>query len=322
MKKLNILVLSLLFCYSLGIAKELKQFNESELQLHKRGNLTFIENKGQWDNDVRYLTRTEGLNAWITSSGVVYDFFTLIEGVEDGQIDPQMKNDPNIDPFILNNSIKGHVVNMRFLNDSQAEFFGNGIKATYYNYYIGNDPNKWTSKVPLFSDISVSNIYNGIDARYYYENSGLRYDLIVNPKASPSQIQIQFEGAEALSVDSKGDLVISTSIGDISQCKLYAYQEVNGEKHQVDCSFKLEKNNVVSFNIGDYDENLPLIIDPLIYSTYLGGSDFDAAYNCRIDEEGNFLIAGGTMSANFPLTPGAYQTAIGASIDCIVVKMN
>jgi len=133
---------------------------------------------------------------------------------------------------------------------------------------------------------------------------------------------MQFEGADGININEKGDLVFSTSIGDMSQCKLFAYQEIRGEKHQVECSFKIEGNDIVSFNIGSYDKNLPLIIDPLIYATYLGGNNLDAAYNCRIDEDGNFLIAGGTMSPNFPLTAGAYQTAISASIDCIVVKMN
>jgi hypothetical protein len=154
---------------------------------------------------------------------------------------PQMEYDPNVDPAILNTSIKGHVVNMKFLSNSKSEFSGNGLKKTYYNYFIGNDPSKWASKVPLFTNISVSNVFDGIDAVYYYENTGLRYDIIVNPNANPDQIKMQFEGADGISINEKGDLVFSTSIGDRSQCKLFAYQEINGEKKQSNAHLKLKE---------------------------------------------------------------------------------
>lgn len=317
MKKLSLIFLTLFLCYSFGSAKEFKRVNESELQLQTKAYSTFVENIGQWDNQVRYLTRTEGLNAWITSNGVVYDFFTFVDGV-DG---PQMEYDPNVDPAILNTSIKGHVVNMKFLSNSKSEFSGNGLKKTYYNYFIGNDPSKWASKVPLFTNISVSNVFDGIDAVYYYENTGLRYDIIVNPNANPDQIKMQFEGADGISINEKGDLVFSTSIGDRSQCKLFAYQEINGEKKQIECSFKIEGKDVVSFNLGEYNKNLPLIIDPLIYATYLGGNNFDAAYSCNVND-GFLYIAGGTMSPDFPVTPGAYKTTIGASMECYITKMD
>ncbi len=318
MKKLTLFFLSMFLCVSIVNSKDLKRVNESELQLQKKAYSTFIENKGQWDSEVRYLTSTEGLNAWITSNGVVYDFFTFVDGV-DG---PQIEYDPNIDPAILNTSIKGHVVNMNFLSNSKSEFSGIELKKTYNNYFIGNDPSKWASKVPLFTNISVSNVFEGIDAHYYYENTGLRYDIIVNPNANPDQIKMQFEGVDGISINEKGDLVFSTSIGDRSQCKLFAYQEINGEKKQIECSFKIEGKNVVSFNLGEYNQELPLIIDPLIYATYLGGNNYDAVYNCNVDDEGYFYLAGGTMSPDFPVTPGAYKTTIGGSMECYIVKMD
>lgn len=46
----------------------------------------------------------------------------------------------------------------------------------------------------------------------------------------------------------------------------------------------------------------------LLYSTYLGGSAPDAAFGVAVDASGAAYVAGGTQSANFPTTPGAYQT--------------
>ena len=37
----------------------------------------FIPNHGQWNPEVKYLARTGGMNAWITNSGVVYDYYRI-----------------------------------------------------------------------------------------------------------------------------------------------------------------------------------------------------------------------------------------------------
>lgn len=52
----------------------------------------------------------------------------------------------------------------------------------------------------------------------------------------------------------------------------------------------------------------------LIYSTYLGGSVFDAANTIAVDAAGNAYVGGITASPDFPVTPGVYQT-----VDRVVV---
>jgi hypothetical protein len=47
--------------------------------------------------------------------------------------------------------------------------------------------------------------------------------------------------------------------------------------------------------------------DQLIYSTYLGGSDNDAAFAIAVDGTGRAYVSGGTNSDNFPTTRSAYQ---------------
>jgi len=43
------------------------------------------------------------------------------------------------------------------------------------------------------------------------------------------------------------------------------------------------------------------------FSTFLGGSDWEHARDVCSDAAGNVYVVGGTASANFPTTPGAYQ---------------
>jgi hypothetical protein len=59
------------------------------------------------------------------------------------------------------------------------------------------------------------------------------------------------------------------------------------------------------------DDAFAVKLDPsgshMIYSTLLGGSNFDRAADVAADASGNAYIVGSTQSADFPTTPGAFQ---------------
>jgi hypothetical protein len=61
----------------------------------------------------------------------------------------------------------------------------------------------------------------------------------------------------------------------------------------------------------------------LVYSTRLGGnrSEFGGT-GVAADADGNAYVVGYTQSANFPTTPGAFQTTSGGMEDAYVVKLN
>jgi hypothetical protein len=48
----------------------------------------------------------------------------------------------------------------------------------------------------------------------------------------------------------------------------------------------------------------------LVYSTYLGGSNFDAPMGIAVDSNGNAYVAGGTLSSDFPIA-SAFQSTFG-----------
>jgi hypothetical protein len=60
----------------------------------------------------------------------------------------------------------------------------------------------------------------------------------------------------------------------------------------------------------------------LIYSTYLGGNDFESGFGLAIDGAGNAYVTGVTGSANFPTTSGAFQTMLRGVDDVFVSKLN
>jgi len=59
----------------------------------------------------------------------------------------------------------------------------------------------------------------------------------------------------------------------------------------------------------------------LVYSTYLGGSDFDMAVGIAVDSSGNAYVTGWTQSTDFP-TVNPLQTSNDGNGDAFVAKLN
>jgi PKD repeat protein len=60
----------------------------------------------------------------------------------------------------------------------------------------------------------------------------------------------------------------------------------------------------------------------LVYSTYLGGSGSDYGYGLAVDGSGNACVSGSTQSIDFPVTPGAFQSARASTTDAFVAKVS
>ncbi|QJD86015.1 DUF7948 domain-containing protein [Cohnella herbarum] len=60
----------------------------------------------------------------------------------------------------------------------------------------------------------------------------------------------------------------------------------------------------------------------LIYSTYLGSSDFQSGNAIAVDSLGNAFVTGTTTSTDFPFTPGAFQSNLTGSQNAYIVKLN
>src|SRR5437879_3148904 len=192
------------------------------------------------------------------------------------------------------------------------------------NYFIGNDPKMWRTKVPMYAKVKVHGLYPGVDLVYYGNQRKLEYDFIVAPGADPGSITMAVEGAERPSLDGQGDLVLAIEDREVRFQKPVVYQEVDGVRREISGSYKLKSAHQVGFQVGAYDGSRPLIIDPaLSYSTYLGGSGVDQGLGIAVDSGGHAYVAGFTTSTNFPTTTGAFQTtAPGGVADAFVAKLN
>ncbi len=302
----------------------------------------FIENKGQWDPEVKFLARIGGMNAWITDYGIVYDFYK-IKYDESLNIDSLRKTEPSDWMEKRNENARrlGHVVKMSFIdswkqtstdrmkqqtqcNNSRYEVQGRDKLETYYNYFIGNDSTRWASYVGLYKEILIKNVFEGIDYRLYFEKGMLRYDLIILPYADLEQFRMKFEGQEGLEVNENGELVIMTSIGDVKNQKIYAYQNSNPatKETEIPVSFNRNEDGTIGFSTKNYNKHLSLTIDPLIYSTFIGGAGADTETDMAISNTGEAYVTGYTSTSDYPTTSEAYDVSHNGGFDVFVSKLN
>lgn len=258
--------------------------------------MKFIENKGQWDSNIKFISERNGLVTTVTSSGIYFDFFQK-EG----------------------NNISGDVIKLNLVNSKALNFSPKEELNEKFNYFMGNNHSKWISNARTFKKLVAENVYEGIDFVYYIDNNTPRYDFVIEPHASTDQIVFQFEGTSDTKLKNEIIELITPSVV-VENSQLFAYQMVNGSQKQIDCKFILDGDKI-TFNVGDYDKSKELIIDPVIYSSYFGSSGDDIPNRVKYIDENNILLVGSTTSTDFRTTIGSYDEEYADRTDAFVTKI-
>lgn len=285
--------------------------------------IQFIENKGQWDNPVRFMANVSGGALYVHQNG-----FTVLQHNEKDwhQLEERMHHHQENDgamkqaPLVVHS----HAYRVSFANASpKATVLADKPLPTHTNYFIGNDPSKWASNCKVYQGITIQNIYPGIDVRYYSDNGSMKYDLIVKPGGNVADIQLNYEGAEGLEVKDKM-LNIKTSIGTVRELQPYAYQYTPNGKQPVKASYKV-KGNKEWFDVKDYDPAQTLIIDPtMVFASFSNSTADNWGYTATYGPDGSMFGGGIVLGGQgFPVTPGAFQqTYAGGDFDIGIIKLS
>ncbi len=261
--------------------------------------VSFEPNQGQTDPSVRYLARTANYRLFLTDRTSV-----LALNGKDGK---DGKQPSNLTIRLIGSNA---TPSMSPLEEQR------GVS----NYLTGADPDHWVTGVKRYAKVRYTQVYPGVDLVYYGKEQQLEHDFIVAPGADYKNIRVRFEGPGTLQLAKNGDLVMKTPSGELRQLRPEIYQEIDGARKLIAGGYRVSGRNV-SFRVDAYDTTLPLVIDPVLFSTYLGGNGSDQPTSTAVDSQGGVYVTGTTTSTNFP-TKGPIQSSNKTNTDAFVTKLD
>ncbi|MDK9700291.1 MAG: T9SS type A sorting domain-containing protein [bacterium] len=134
----------------------------------------------------------------------------------------------------------------------------------------------------------------------------MRADMGVRPYPSPNTQPPSPIAQSPLPIT---ELLLPTSLGELRTALPSVYQlSSNGTRNEIEAAFELTDKNTFGITLPNgYNPDHSLRIDPLIYSTFLGGFGNDYASDACVVNNTEVIVAGSTNSENFPITPGVYD---------------
>ena len=299
---------------------ELEKFNSA------KSSISFTENKGQISDqnynprpDVLFSGEANGLQFHIRNNGVSYQTSRVDSWKQQDENLPEgMREEGKTDS--VPDQITIYRTDINWLGFNRDYTIENGAStAGFNNYYLPSCPDG-AMNVKSYGAVTFKNLYDGIDVKWYEKNGELEYDFIVAPNTDYTKISWEIKGADRISIGENGQLIIETPLGNIEEQAPIAFQ---GET-MIEATWKIDGNKI-SFQLGSYNENEVLIIDPVVrlWGTYYGGTGFDQRISCAIGASGNVYLAGNTNSTTGIATTGAHQTSLGnRSGNAFLVKFN
>jgi hypothetical protein len=304
--------------------------NRRQQALAAFGNLplTFVENRGQTDRRVRYYAQRGNFAVYFTPAEVVFSFgkpspttASPVAGRFRPPVIPAALSAPRDQPST------GVVLALRFLQaNSQVALEAEERAPGEVSYFRGNDPARWQTGLPQYSQVVYRELWPGVDLRLREHAKSLKYEFRVRPGASVSNIRLAYAGASGVRLDGSGALIVESPAGSLRDAPPVAWQEIRGVRVPVESHYVLNAAGEYGFAVGaGYQPDRELIVDPgVAYSTFLGGTSDEIGNGIAVDAAGNTYIVGTTQSPDFTTTAGAFDRtgAVGTVSDVFVAKLN
>ena len=294
-------------CTSLSI-----QASDSEIdafQSNASMPLPFTKNMGQWPDSILFRASANGATMWFTKNGIWYQFSRTVQRVEASAtpIDPAAMP-PRALPDKFEHerdSIETTMIKAEFVGASESvEVVGLEELEYKCNYFIGNDESKWRTDVPNYSSVTMRGVYPGVDVTFSAKDGRLQEELIASTSGELSKVKIEYRGASTVNLLNDNIAVVQTSFGEHTFSGVLL-SKGSASKSERQVSSVASSASAVS----------------LVYSTYLGGSGYDAGYGIAVNAGGNSYVVGITGSVDFP-TQNPFMASSPGTSAAFVTKLN
>ncbi|MBK8741248.1 MAG: hypothetical protein IPM02_17775 [Betaproteobacteria bacterium] len=288
----------------------------------------FVPNAGQWDREAAFAAHTFAGTLFVTTEGIlVYRLngkpiagaeATSPPGTRDRSSERAAARQPG---WVLTETLvdASH-------NSLPATPSGSMPQKGKVSYAIGNDERRHRDGIASFERVNLGDVYPGINVQLRATGSNIEKIFTVAPRRDPGRIRMQVGGAQRLELGPRGELIAQTGNGPVTYTAPIAYQEDDaGQRTTVPVRYALGHQALsYGFAVDAYDAGRPLVIDPLLQSTYLGGGNSDFANALAIHPAtGEVYVTGFTASADFPKVAGAEQTGhAGLTFDAFVTRLD
>jgi hypothetical protein len=256
----------------------------------------FVKNCGQYENGVKFYARTNTSAVFVSDGSIVYSL-------------PTFKDEELAGGMSLKET---------FVGSNECKVVGNNELGIRVNCFKGNDAKKWKVHIPSYSSLDFGEIFEGVNLSVFINNHDCEKLFTVQPHAELSTIRISISGIEALSISSNGELLCDSGFEVVRFSSPVAYQHIDNRRNDVTVKYTVQGNKY-GFAADVYNPAYPLVIDPLLSSTYLGGSNSDRCVGMLTADTGDIYVAGYTYSIDFPTTVGSFSvTHSGGDVDLFV----
>lgn len=289
---------------------------EKQQKMLQQQPLLFMENKGQVKNhlgqnagDVLFTAKNAGAQLFITATGIHYQFTKREKQKQITKADNLENTAATTETHRFTVGLQGGNPNPQVVTEKQSAYTESYLNA-------GNN----ISGVKSYEQVTLKNVYAGIDWVLYNKNGFLEYDFIVHPGADASQIKLKVTDAEGVQITENGSLNIKTRLGEVTEKAPVSFDEAG---NRLATSFRKNNDGSLGFIVANAPKGKKLRIDPeVVWATYYGNTGYEIAEACAVDLNGNIYMRGGTTSTS-GIAAGGYQTSPGfMGLPGFVAKFN
>jgi hypothetical protein len=128
-------------------------------------------------------------------------------------------------------------------------------------YSVGTLKSGIAVALPLFSEVTYTGLYNGVDLRLSASSSGVIRRFTLAPGTDQATVLLYYDGAQRPELLPSGALRVSTSAELLVYRRPTAHQTVNGVVVALTADYAMRRFGSFGFSVAKYDPSLPLVIE-------------------------------------------------------------